>query len=130
MIRVLIAVDNRKVLEENKYISIELKKDLHDLCLMSGFICTYPNRYMCEYDNKDIELGCFFKLISNLSNNPPIFNNLECFLMRQDEGELSDCLEELTTIKYNESVNLKKEPLPIRKSDISRFTSDDHWKDW
>ena len=82
MIRVLIAVDNRKVLEEGKYISIELKKDLHDLCLFSGFVCTYPNRYMCEYENKDIEMGCFFKLIFNCtitmsfkSNKPSIFSS-------------------------------------------------------
>lgn len=130
MIRVLIAVDNRKVLEEGKYISIELKKDLHDLCLFSGFVCTYPNRYMCEYENKDIEMGCFFKLISNLVNNPPIFENLECFMLRQDEGELTDCLEELTTMKHKESINLNKEPVPIRKSDISRFTSNEHWRYW
>ena len=80
MIQVLIAIDNRRVLDEGKYFSFKLKKDLCDLCLHAGSIITDPNLYLCDLDNEDLEMGCLDNIIYNLFRNPPLFDNFECSL--------------------------------------------------
>ena len=129
MLRLIVGLDTAKIAKEDKYSPLKLIGGLHKLCLYSGFYLLDNGIYTCIRETKDEERGCLHRMMANLLANLPIFENLEFFVVKDGISTYTDFLEEMTAAIHDASVRAKEEVYPIRKSDVSRLVSKDHWKE-